>query len=286
MIMIEIFIGLFVIVNIVIIISSTYWLEIKNYEITSAKLPDVFRGFKILQIADLHDKKFGKNNQRLVAKIREVNPDIIVITGDLLNHGSKKCDILDFLQELSSYPMYYISGNHELRLKHLSEEKLMKILTKYQVQVLKDKTINLEKNNESIALTGIWLDKSFYYYKGKAKQQNLKRLPTNHPLKNLNVHQFNILLAHNPRYFKDYMEAGADLVFSGHVHGGMVRLPFIGGLLSPERQFFPKYDKGVYQQDNRFMVVSSGLGSGKKFPRYLNRPELTVVTLKKKNLKS
>lgn len=274
------FIVFFIIIGLVIFfIWQNNDVGITKYSYINSKLPEGFDGYKILQISDLHNKNY---HNRLSTKIKEINPNIIVITGDLIDRRNTRIDIaLEFVQQIVEVaPTYYVSGNHE----QLSGEynKLKENLEKLDVKIIDNSYIILNQGENSIGLMGIadpaikqseesylWDNNSEYV------KSNLKEL-----LKNVDTN-FNILLSHRPEQFSIYKDMNVDLVFSGHAHGGQIRVPFIGGLVAPNQGFLPKYTYGIYNDGVTSMVVSRGLGNS-IFPlRVFNRPELVVVTLKK-----
>lgn len=252
---------------------------VTRYKYINSKLPKEFDGFRILQISDLHNKNFYG---RLSEKIKEANPDIIVITGDLIDRRNTRIDIAaEFVQEVVKIaPTYYVSGNHE----QLSPEytKLKEVLEKLSVENIENSYEKLSRGENELGLMGIadpailqnegtylWDDSSLYV------ENSLKEL-----FKDIDT-DFNILLSHRPEKFHVYKKMNVDLVFSGHAHGGQIRIPFVGGLIAPNQGFFPKYTKGIYNEGATSMVVSRGLGNS-IFPlRVFNPPELVVVTLKK-----
>ncbi|NLZ48584.1 MAG: metallophosphoesterase [Clostridiales bacterium] len=250
----------------------------------SSQVPNSFDGFKILQISDLHSKEFGKDNRRLLEVIDKVAPNLIVITGDMIN--SKETDFSVFyklaVSLVNKYPVYYIVGNHEQNLNEEALEEMLAYIDGLGVQVLDNEKITIEKEGKSINFYGLWFHLRYYrdlsnentkeYYFGT---EQIKKI-----LGEAEEKDFNILLTHNPVYFDTYSTWGADLTLSGHMHGGMVRLPFVGGLVSPEKELFPKYDGGLYKAGSNSMIVSRGLGSGKAGFRFFNKPELVIITLK------
>ncbi len=242
-------------------------LQVTNYTISSARIPDSFDGFKIVQISDLHNTAFGRDSSRLLAKIREQAPDIIVITGDIVQASPMHIALHFARQVVQIAPTYYVPGNHEHRMDY---ETLFIGLREEGVTLLLNQSVTLEKNNQWIYLAGIE-DPKFY----PDETVDEKLLPVIHE------DAYNILLSHRPELFDIYALCGADLVFTGHAHGGQFRLPFIGGLFAPSQGLFPKYDAGVFTKEKTSMVVSRGLGNS-AFPfRLFNRPEIVVVTLKK-----
>lgn len=265
-------------------------ISINEIKIQSNKLPKAFDNFKILQLSDLHCKTFGKDNKRLVKKIDEINPDIIIATGDMF---STSLDLEESFLKLCKdlikrYPIYYSLGNHEtiLRISKASDREWVKeYLDKIKdlgVYLLDNEMITLLRNNEKMNIYGLTLPMTFYkrrFSKGRDEKVELKGEFIESLLGKLKKDEFNILLAHNPLNFEAYVEWGSDLIFSGHVHGGAVRLPFLGGILSPEIAFLPKYKEGTYAKNNSIMVVSRGLGNSSMPVRAFNSPEIVVTTL-------
>lgn len=258
---------------------SNYTFKTVTYAIKSPLLPHAFSGFRIVQISDLHSRFFDADGTSLVEAVEEAKPDIVVLTGDTFDWADE--DIkpeLAFLKRIAAiFPTYYIPGNHELdrEIRGGAEEKkrIEDGLHDAGVYDISNEQVEVERLGERIVLAGLCEDYSFY--QEEAAETTLPVALYLGPKKP----GYTVLLAHNPLYWKDYKAWGADLVLSGHVHGGGWRLPFIGGLFSPEVGLFPKYQKGVYRDALRDMVVSTGLGnSGTPF-RLFNRPELVVVVL-------
>lgn len=251
-------------------------LQITNYSVVSHKIPRAFHGYKILQLSDLHSKSFGKDNCKLLDAIHTINPNMVAITGDMVNRSD--FDFEDFYKLAKTlarqYAVYYIVGNHEQRLSARNQQVLLAQLTTLGVTVLDNQKITLAKGNEAVHLYGMWCDLGYYKFDEKAKKQYFSKNVVEESLGACDD-GYNILLAHNPLFFPAYANWGADLTLSGHVHGGTVRLPLVGGLLSPERTFFPKYSAGEYQYKGQKMIVSRGLGD----IRVGNPPELPVITL-------
>lgn len=264
-------------------------LEIRRYTVENDKIPDEFDGYNIVQVSDLHSKLFGKNNERLFEKISSLNPDIVVITGDLVDGEKDNYDVaLDFMKELTkSYRVYYIIGNHEQKALIKKYKKQYKDyfeeLYNLDFVNLDDKKVEIQKENSKINLYGLSVPYSCYKYLFQdSGNTSINQEFLIQKLGKLDQSQFNILLAHTPLYFEEYQKWGVDLVLSGHVHGGIIRLPFVGGLLSPDRKFFPKYDLGQYTKDKTTMIVSKGLGGSKVLIRVNCKPEVVSIKLKKK----
>ncbi|MBO5150086.1 MAG: metallophosphoesterase [Anaerotignum sp.] len=237
-------------------------------------VPKAFDGYKILQVADLQNKVFGRDQAPLLKKINASSPDIIVITGDLLDRHEGRTDVdsaMGFIQEIKNIaPVYFVSGNHE----HQSGEWdiLLEELIEAGVTVLDNGKSILEKDGETITVLGL-ADKS-------VNQHYDKML---HTLMAGQEDSFNILLSHRPELFETYVKENIDLAFTGHAHGGQIIIPFLRqGIFAPHQGFFPKYTEGMHEKDGTVMVVSRGLGNS-SFPfRIFNRPELIEVTLTSK----
>lgn len=237
-------------------------------------IPKAFDGYKILQVSDLQNKVFGREQEPLLKKINESSPDIIVITGDLLDRHKGRTDVdsaMDFVHEITNIaPVYFVSGNHEHRSGVWDE--LLEELVDAGVTVLENGKSIIEKDGETITILGL-ADK-------RANQHYDKML---HTLMAGQEDSFNILLSHRPELFETYVKENIDLAFTGHAHGGQIIIPFLRqGIFAPHQGFFPKYTEGMYEKDGTVMVVSRGLGNS-SFPfRIFNRPELIEVTLQAK----
>ncbi len=268
-------------------ISNTF-ITTTEYTISSENLPYSFNNFKIIQLSDLHSKVFGKDNMRLIAEVDKQSPDVVVMTGDMVNTRDKDYSVfLSLAKSLAEkYDVYYIVGNHEQNLIDRQMADLIKHIESLGIVVLDNEKKVIEKNGESINLYGLWFNLRYYrnlkdeytrdYYFGIEQMKKV--------LGDCDKGRFNVVLTHNPVFFDTYSEWGTDLVLSGHIHGGMIRIPFIGGLFSPEKEMFPKYDSGVFENKDSFLIVSRGLGNGDIGFRFLNCPELTVITLKSESL--
>lgn len=257
-------------------------IEISYYNISSNKIPLEFDGYKILHISDLHSKEFGEGNYKLIKKIDEINPDVIMVTGDMVNATDKDFTIFFELAEYlgRKAKTYYIVGNHELDLKSNDLELIYNTLASYGIITLDNEKAEIEENGQTIGVYGMWYNMKYYSEKiSKAKfTKDIMKQIMGESSKN----KFEILLTHNPIHFNIYGEWGADLTLAGHIHGGMIRLPFLGGLISPDRTLFPEYSEGIYEKNNVSMIVSRGLGRGLNGFRLFNRPELGVITLQVK----
>lgn len=260
---------------------SNKLVTVSKYNIKSNKVPLEFNNFKIIQLSDFHNFKYlSKDNEIVIDKINKENPDIIVMTGDMVNKYDKNFDNFFKLIEILSeqYNIYYIVGNHEKRLQKNNLNLIIERLEKLGIKILDNKKFTILKGKDHINIYGI--DIPLLYYKTKNKPLNINEI-VNSSLSACNSNEYNVLLAHNPLYFDEYANYNVDLTLSGHVHGGMIRLPFIGGLLSPERKFFPKYSSGVYSTNNKKLIVSRGMGHSKPGIRIFNMPEIVSITLQR-----
>lgn len=241
--------------------------------VASGALPEAFEGFKIAHVSDLHNAVFGRKNEKLLSLIRAAEPDIIAITGDLID--SRHTDIdsaLAFVEAAAEIaPVYYVTGNHESRLDF---DEIEPRLIAAGARVLRNEAEDIGRGGERIRLAGID-DPSFIRTGGTAEERaaaELEQLGDGGGT-------FTVLLAHRPELVEVYAEYGAVLVLSGHAHGGQVRLPLLGGLYAPGQGLLPEYDSGLYSLGETQMVVSRGLGNSVAPLRVNNRPELVIVTL-------
>lgn len=258
---------------------------VKKYKLTTEKTKHSHR-FVIL--ADLHGKEYGAQNEKLLAAIEKENPTGILIAGDMLTAvpGCEFNHVLRFLGKLSEkYPVFYGNGNHEYRIKLYPEtypnmaDEYAKGLSNIGICPLCNESTKPE--DEKIAIYGLEIDRE-YYKRGKKTLMSVSYLEEK--LGKPDENKFNILLAHNPDYFKAYAAWGADLVISGHVHGGIMRLPFVGGVIAPSLAIFPKYSGGIYEEKTSrektsVMILSNGLGSHTLPIRIFNPGQLVVLEL-------
>lgn len=244
--------------------------ELNNITISSKDLPSAFSGYKIAQISDLHNAQFGNENAMLIRLLKEASPDIIVITGDIVDSTHTDMDTaIAFVRNIVEIaPCYYVTGNHEAWLGSDYNE-LENALIEEGVIVLHDEAVTLEKEGQIIQMIGV--DDPDFSYIAADKIISAK-------LENINITQeFTLMLSHRPELFDSYVENEIDLVLSGHAHGGQVRIPLIGGLIAPDQGLFPKYDAGVYSEGNTTMVVSRGIGNSVIPIRINNRPEIVLI---------
>lgn len=254
--------------NSIVIIKSEY---------TNIKIPNEFDNFTIVQISDLHNKNFGENQINILNKVQSVSPDIIVITGDLIDRRKYDLDLAMTLIKgmVDIAPVYYVSGNHEAWSGKYSLIK--KSLIKTGVHVLDNTKFEISIASSSINIVGV-SDPDFLtsdYMDGTNSTEMSEKLKQWSSDEN-----FKILLSHRPELFDLYCDNGMDLIFTGHAHGGQFRIPLAGGLIAPDQGLFPQYTSGSYNKKLSTMFVSRGLGNSIVPVRIFNRPEIVVVTLK------
>lgn len=240
-------------------------------------IPEAFNDFKIAHISDLHNKEFGENQKYILSKIENVMPDIIVITGDLVDRRRYNLNkAMAFVEgAVDIAPVFYVPGNHEAWSgKYPVIEKELK---NAGVNVLDDDVTELFIKDSSILIFGLkdpcFLSSS--YMEGTDISSMAEQLE-----KWSSYSGFKVLLSHRPELFNLYSENNMDLIFAGHAHGGQFRIPFVGGLFAPGQGLFPKYSEGSHNNNQSTMYVSRGLGNSIVPIRIFNRPEIVVVTLK------
>ncbi len=244
-----------------------------EYEIAAPGLPESFDGFTIAQVSDLHNAVFGEGNEKLLRLLREAEPDIIAVTGDLIDSRHSDTDAaLDFIRAAAeTAPVFYVTGNHEARLDFDAIEPRLR---EAGARVLRGESVILSREGGSIAIAGID-DPALIGQEGSAAERAAAALEGL-----IDEETYTVLLAHRPELFDTYARYGANLTLCGHAHGGQIRLPLIGGVFAPGQGFFPEYDAGLYREGEALMLVSRGLGNS-LFPlRVNNRPELVAATLR------
>lgn len=254
-------------------------LALHQIPLASDHLPAAFAGLRIAHLSDLHNARFGRENRRLLDKLAQAQPDLIVLTGDLIDARWTNLDrALAFAVRAAGLaPTYYVPGNHEARLPAAQYQRLRQGLTAVGVTVLEHERVTLTRGGDRLTLLGL-ADQAF------ARTQGDHRPAAQLAAEALEALQtaedgYTILLVHRPESFPVYAALGADLVLSGHTHGGQVRLPGLGGLFAPSQGFFPRYDAGLYRQGQASLVISRGLGNSLAPLRLNNRPEVVVLTL-------
>lgn len=252
------------------------------YEIKSDKLPEG-KKFRYIFLSDLHDNVYGCDNEPLVAKIRALKPDAVFIGGDMMVCKGK-CDLsvtLSLLKKLTSFAsVYYANGNHEARMD--SErfiygdlyDKFKRELENMGVHHMVDRN---EDINPWIRLTGCGLSEKYYKHHFTVPKLPAKEISDR--IGNVCNEKYEILLFHSPLFFETFRKWGADLTLCGHFHGGTIRIPFLGGVMTPQYQFFLPWCAGRFDISGKTMIVSRGLGTHSINIRLNNRPELVCVTL-------
>lgn len=262
-------------------------LETTYYTYKAEQLGADLEGYRIVQISDLHNVKFGKNNQKLVDRIRECEPDMIVLTGDLVDSNHTNVDrAVQFVDEIVKIcPVYYVTGNHEYWLEKSEYDELMDGLVSAGVVILDNQVVEISRGDAKFRLVGLD-DRSL-------ADGTLEALLSDESIRNNQAEQkeetadnedsgekeLTVVLAHEPQYLARYAGTGVDLVLSGHAHGGQFRLPFVGGIVAPDQGFLPEYTAGEYYMNGTEMIVSRGLGNSVVPVRLFNYPEIVCVEL-------
>lgn len=261
-------------------------------------LPKEFDGFTIVHLSDLHNKRFGKGQRHLIAAVQKAKPEVIVITGDLVDERLYKAEpVLELIRGVRAIaPIYYVSGNHEWSRPEYGE--LQRQLAEFGVHVLDNRLETIVRNERALVIAGIddparyqdeitngTLLEEFSHYTGR-KAANMQRVihrELDALRQGIDERAFKILLVHRPEWLREYMEHHFNLIFAGHAHGGQWDLPLLGPILAPGQGFFPKLVSGIHKRHSTIMVVSRGLGNSGilAFQRLFNRPEVVVVVLKK-----
>lgn len=275
------------------------WLQVEQISYRNERIPPSFAGYRIAHVSDLHNHSFGAEQKRLVAALSKMRPDLIVITGDLIDTAAHEAALTFARQAVDIAPVYYVTGNHELR--YAMQEVLGEKLSARGVRVLQDETVFLTRGQDTISLTGV-NDPAYFVplaplagqsegevNRDTYRRENELRAQRETALSEMLAYlqqetastPFSILLAHHPEYLPLYDQAGFSLVFAGHAHGGQIRIPFVGPVLSPGQGLFPPYTAGLYTAPlgHTDLIVSRGLGNS-AFPlRINNRPHLILATL-------
>lgn len=299
-------------------IGGNQWMNrrvfVNHITIESADLPKAFEGFRILQLTDIHSVRSLEQLDLMMEKVKQEAPDLIVVTGDLVDSyyytssanelvllrsemqsdPGEAMDIMEtvpdaltlqFMEHLLTVaPVYMVYGNHEMVLLDDPEKNPFRVaMEEAGVVLLNHEKVHLEKGGDSLWLTGV--QDPIVLYKDKlfagSGENNRERLTAelDYVMDGLAEEDYVILLSHRPEYFELYAKYPVDLAFTGHAHGGQVRLPLVGGLYAPGQGWFPKYTAGFYEQGNLRMVTGRGIGNSKNLTRVFNPPEMVVVEL-------
>ncbi len=268
-------------------------LELTGYKYKSKKIPEVFEGFRIIHLSDMHNCVYGKEADELIGIVKRNRPDIVVITGDAFDSRRRQYfDSLDIIEKLSSFvDIYFVCGNHEELSPDLKETFLKKI-SSFGVKILDGETEEIKRNNSTIYLSGVadfakYANEMNLFEKAYQKDLSCDEIDEMKARFKEAVNSvgegkpkgFNILLSHRPEMYETYSENGFDLVFCGHAHGGQFIIPPIGAIYSPGQGFLPKYSEGAHSFGDTTVIVSRGLGNS-SFPlRLNNRPQIIVTEL-------
>ena len=248
-----------------------------NTDFASARVPEGLDGFVIAHISDLHDAVLGEDNEQIVTLVSAAQPDIIVLTGDMVDSNrvniERSASLVSQLCQVA--PVFYANGNHEAALTYNEYHRFTKLIRDAGATVLEDAEAILDVNGTYLQIVGL-NDPGFIPGTNAEKfaevERQLSRLARGD--------MFTLVLAHRPELIDNYAACGVELVLSGHVHGGQIRLPLIGGIYAPSQGLFPKYDAGLYTMNATAMIVSRGIGNS-TFPlRFNNRPEVIIIALK------
>ena len=245
-------------------------LEISRYEVNSKKLPESFDGFKIVQLSDLHGAEFGEDGMGLVEKVKELEPDIIALTGDFVTDEGDLAAVKKLAGRLTELcPVYFVSGNHEFGSGLAI--KVRNILERAGVKYLSNEYLTINRGEDEILLGGV--EDPLAYADMLSPDELAQKMNDAAP------DAFKILLGHRNYWMTEYPELPVDLIFCGHAHGGLIRIPGVGGLIGTDRRLFPDFDAGEYNNGRYTLIVSRGLGNSVSIPRIFNRPEIVCVEL-------
>lgn len=273
-------IAILVIIGVWVILYDTHHFVVRKYSFTSEKIK---KPVKLVMLSDLHNYQYGRDNIQLLEAIDAEKPDAVVLAGDMITAGQKEKfeNTVEFLTKIKDkYPLYYAFGNHEQKINVYNDkygdmgERYGKALKEVGIDILCNRHITLPE--WGVTIYGLEIGHEYF--------QRFKTKPfPDHYLESLlgkkDKDTYGVLLAHNPEYFPEYARWGADLVLSGHIHGGIVRLPFLGGVISPAIRFFPKYDGGLFTEGESYMALGRGIGTHRPNVRMFNPGELLSITL-------
>ena len=245
-------------------------LEISRYEVKSQKLPESFDGFKIVQLSDLHGAEFGEDGMELVEKVKELEPDMIALTGDFVTDEGDLAAVEKLAARLTELcPVYFVSGNHEFGSG--LAVKVRNILERAGVKYLSNEYLTISRGEDGILLGGV--EDPLAYADMLSPDELAQKMNDAAP------DAFKILLGHRNYWMTEYPELPVDLIFCGHAHGGLIRIPGVGGLIGTDRRLFPDFDAGQFNNGRYTLIVSRGLGNSVSIPRIFNRPEIVCVEL-------
>lgn len=250
------------------------WIQTTEYTLSSAELPAAFDGKRVVQVSDLHNANFGKGQSSLIEKVEAADPDVIFLTGDLIDSNRYDLEtsltLVDALVEMGE--VYFVLGNHEVAVNKIDE--ITAALEERGVTVLMNDKVQWEEGGETVQIAGI----NDPLFNVDLTEEDFTREAL---AETALTDDFTLLLAHRPEMFSIYVEQGIDLVFAGHAHGGQVRIPGLGGLIAPGQGWFPTMTEGIFRKEATQLVLSRGLGNSGFPVRVFNLPEVVAVTLEK-----
>lgn len=262
-----------VIITVLLVLAVFCWLQnslltVTHYTYRNPQIPAAFDGYRIVQISDLHNAVFGRNNERLLRKIEGLSPDLIVVTGDVVDSSHTNISVaLSFIERACGLaPVYYVTGNHENWLEDGERRELLEGIEAAGTVILANEAADITRDGESFTLLGL-------------KDESLGGNALQKLTEGTDASRFQLLLAHEPQYLTSYSACSVDLVLTGHAHGGQFRLLFIGGLVAPDQGFFPEYTEGMHTDGGTSMIISRGLGNSVIPVRLCNLPEIVCVDL-------
>ena len=262
----------------ILVFDSNTRIVTTEYELIYPNLPEQYDGFRIVQLSDLHSSEFGKDNTRLIEKVRAAKPDIIAVTGDIIDRYQIKKPVEKQLEVAEALvtalvpiaPVYYVTGNHEWDSGAI--RPLLDMFEECGVHVLRNQYQRLENGGGSIIIAGA--------EDPNGPADGIKPADFVEKIFADEGSNFIVMLTHRNNTLPLYSSLGVDLVMCGHAHGGIVRLPFTDGLVGPNFDFLPTYTNGVYTMGTTNMIVSRGLGNHIGWPRFLNNPHIVAAVLK------
>ncbi len=256
---------------VLLIRDSSERLEVSQHELSSAKLPESFDGFKIVQLSDLHGAEFGEDGMELVEKVAALEPDIIALTGDFVTDEGDLEAVEKLAGRLTKLcPVYFVSGNHEFGSGLAAQVR--GIMERSGVKYLSNEYLTISRGDDCILLGGV--EDPLAYADMLTPEELAQKMNEAAP------EAFKLLLGHRNYWMTEYPGLPVDLILSGHAHGGLVRIPGVGGLIGTDRHLFPDFVDGQFYNGSYTMIVSRGLGNSVPIPRIFNRPEIVCVTLK------
>lgn len=232
---------------------------------------------RVALLSDLHGKDFGENNKALVDTVKSENPDIIALCGDMVSNDTENLDVLEnLLRNLKQIaPTYFVYGNHELDIKDKFDFE--KLANDTGTTLLDNETTIIKTDKGSIVLGGL---SDFPYYEFFKPEFDTPERYLWEEISLKSKTEFTILIHHQPEYLPSIVpDSDIDLILCGHTHGGLIRLPFVGGIIAPNQKVFPEYDKGLFELDKTDIIISAGLGNTSFLPRYGNPPEICIIDI-------